>query len=171
MGERDTAILRAAGRRSTRTRSSAFHRRDSVSCGWKRERKLASAASPQTLTFHHSTLGGALKASMTEANPDGVITEIRELNLSYLLLAQRLLREDRAMAMFRLGVSSEIAELIEGLTLAQTVKLAAVSNPLCRFRMDEQIFLSAIADKGRGATPTQMHAAVLLAAQPVEAFR
>jgi flagellar transcriptional activator FlhD len=108
---------------------------------------------------------------MTEANPDGVITEIRELNLSYLLLAQRLLREDRAMAMFRLGVSSEIAELIEGLTLAQTVKLAAVSNPLCRFRMDEQIFLSAIADKGRGATPTQMHAAILLSALPVEAFR
>ncbi len=34
-----------------------------------------------------------------------MLDEIREANLTYLILAQRLLREDRAEAMFRLGVS------------------------------------------------------------------
>ena len=34
-----------------------------------------------------------------------MLSEIKEINLSYLLLAQRLLREDRAMGMFRMGIT------------------------------------------------------------------
>ncbi len=33
------------------------------------------------------------------------LESIREINLSYLMLAQRLLREDRPAGMFRLGLS------------------------------------------------------------------
>ena len=38
---------------------------------------------------------------------DSVLDDIQDLNLSYLLLAQRLLREDRATAMFRLKLRRE----------------------------------------------------------------
>lgn len=100
-----------------------------------------------------------------------MLTEIREVNLSYLLLVQRLIREDRAMAMLRMGFSAEIADILARLTLAQTVKLAASRNLLCQFRLEDHAFLSALVDKGRGTATAQMHAAIVLAGQPVEAFR
>lgn len=42
----------------------------------------------------------------------GTVNEIGDLNLAYLLLAQRLVREDVASAMFRLGMSRELADLL-----------------------------------------------------------
>ena len=45
-----------------------------------------------------------------------LLNEIRETNLAYLMLAQRMIREDRAQALFRLGLSDETADLIGGPT-------------------------------------------------------
>ncbi len=41
---------------------------------------------------------------------DQMLDDIREANLTYLILAQRLIREDRAEAMFRLGIGEEVAD-------------------------------------------------------------
>ncbi|KVD16538.1 hypothetical protein WI80_05755 [Burkholderia ubonensis] len=49
---------------------------------------------------------------------------IQDINLSYLMLAQRLLHDDREAGMFRLGLSAPLAELLSTLTLAQTTRLA-----------------------------------------------
>ena len=54
-----------------------------------------------------------------------ILAEIREANLSYLMLAQSLIRADREQALFRLGVSEETANLINALTPAQMMKIAA----------------------------------------------
>lgn len=104
-------------------------------------------------------------------NGMGIVHEIGDVNLSYLLLAQRLLREDRATAMFRLGLSSELAELLGNLSLSQVVKLAASSLLLCRFRFDDHAILSALTHDGRDIALQQAHAAILLAGQPVEEIR
>ena len=53
-----------------------------------------------------------------------ILAEIREANLSYLMLAQSLIRNDREQALFRLGVSEETAELIGALTLAIHIALS-----------------------------------------------
>ena len=53
--------------------------------------------------------------------------EIGDLNLTYLMLAQRLVREDVATAMFRMGLTRELADLLGGLSLSQIVKLAGSS--------------------------------------------
>ena len=45
-----------------------------------------------------------------------ILAEIREANLSYLMLAQSLIRADREQALFRLGVSEDTATLIGTLT-------------------------------------------------------
>ncbi|MGU7784547.1 flagellar transcriptional regulator FlhD [Burkholderia sp. PU8-34] len=100
-----------------------------------------------------------------------MLSEINEVNLSYLLLAQRLLREDKAMGMFRMGISEELADVLGNLTLAQTVKLAASNQMLCRFRFDDHVLLSSLADKGRSAVVAQAHSAILMAGQPVESVR
>ncbi|AXF19228.1 flagellar transcriptional regulator FlhD [Burkholderia pyrrocinia] len=100
-----------------------------------------------------------------------MLSEIKEVNLSYLLLAQRLLREDKAMGMFRMGVSQELADVLANLTLAQTVKLAASNQMLCRFRFDDHALLSSLADKGRSDVVAHAHSAILMAGQQVESVR
>lgn len=63
--------------------------------------------------------------------------EIADLNLSLQLLAQRMLREGRAAAMLRLGMSSEAAEMILAMTLPQAVRFASSNYALCYFRLDD----------------------------------
>lgn len=53
-----------------------------------------------------------------------LLKHIYDINLSYLLLAQRLIVQDKASAMFRLGINEEMATTLAALTLPQMVKLA-----------------------------------------------
>lgn len=99
-----------------------------------------------------------------------VLESIREINLSYLMLAQHMLNEDYAEGLFKLGLSAQMADLIHTLTPAQTIRLAQAQDIVCDFRFDDAAMLTALtaADKGLDATAT--HAAILLAAQPVKQF-
>ncbi len=100
-----------------------------------------------------------------------MLSEIKEVNLSYLLLAQRLLREDKAMGMFRMGIGDQLADVLANLSFAQTVKLAASNQLLCRFRFDDHAVLSSLADnKGRAVSLASAHSAILMASQPVESI-
>lgn len=99
----------------------------------------------------------------------GTTNEIGDLNLAYLLLAQRLVREDLATAMFRLGLSRELADLLGNLSLSQIVKLAASSLLLCRFRFDDHPVLSTLLNEGKTMALQQAHAAILLSGQQIEA--
>ena len=47
---------------------------------------------------------------------DHLLDDIREANMTYLILAQRMIREDRDEALYRLGVSEEVAEILADLT-------------------------------------------------------
>ena len=51
--------------------------------------------------------------------PEQLLEEIREANMSYLMLAQHMIRADRPQALFRLGLSEEVASVISGLTPGQ----------------------------------------------------
>ena len=65
-----------------------------------------------------------------------LLKHIYDINLSYLLLAQRLISQDKASAMFRLGVSEEMATMLGGITLPEMVKLAETNQLVCQFRFD-----------------------------------
>ena len=99
---------------------------------------------------------------------NSLLADIREVNLSYLLLAQRMLRDDYAASMFRLGFSNEVADILMRLSPAQLVKLASSSSLLCRFRFDDYSLLSALTHDVLGGALQQAHATILLAKQPVE---
>jgi flagellar transcriptional activator FlhD len=92
--------------------------------------------------------------------------EIREANLSYLMLAQSMIRDDRAAAMYRLGISEEVASIIEGLTPAQVVRMASSTMLLFRFRFDDTMIVDMLSDYGRGKLMAGTHAALLMSAQP-----
>ncbi|MBC7786161.1 MAG: flagellar transcriptional regulator FlhD [Methylophilaceae bacterium] len=102
---------------------------------------------------------------MTEAE---IMSEIRDANLSYLMLAQQMVRVDRATAIFRLGISKEIADLLENLSTAQTLKLSSMNMMLARFRFEDSAILGMLTDYKKNWAITSAHSAILMAGQPVE---
>jgi flagellar transcriptional activator FlhD len=94
--------------------------------------------------------------------------EIKEINLSYMLLVRQMIQEDKASAVFRLGISEEMAELLVGLSPAQLLKMAASNMLLCRFRFDEKLLFSMITDYNKDRMMSQAHATILMAGQSVE---
>ncbi|MBI1175068.1 MAG: flagellar transcriptional regulator FlhD [Sideroxydans sp.] len=103
-------------------------------------------------------------------NANQLHEEIKEANLSYLLLAQQMINDDQAAAVFRLGISQEMADLIARLTPAQLLKMAASNMLLCRFRFDERLLLNMVTDYNKDRLMSQPHAAIMMAGQPVEAL-
>ena len=97
-------------------------------------------------------------------------SEIKDTNLSYMLLAQQMIKDDKVASIFRLGVSEEMANLIEGLSPAQILKMASTNMMLCRFRFDERLLLNMISDFNKDRLMSQAHATILMAVQPVEAL-
>lgn len=94
--------------------------------------------------------------------------EIRELNLNYLLLAQQMLREDKAAAVFRLGISRDLADILQNLTPGQILKMSNSSLLLCRFRLDDQLLVEMLTSHSKDRAMAQAHAAILIAGQPAE---
>ena len=101
-----------------------------------------------------------------------ILAEIREANLSYLMLAQSLIRSDREQALFRLGVTEETAALIGTLTSAQMMKIAAGNTLSCRFRMDYDVVWNLLTNHGKGAANdgmSRLHASILMAGRHQDA--
>ena len=95
-----------------------------------------------------------------------LMNEIREANLSYLMLAQNMVREDRDAAIYRLGVSEDVANILEQLSPAQLVRMAASNMLLFRFRFDDSLIVDMLSDYGKGKLMAGSHAAVLMSARP-----
>ena len=104
-------------------------------------------------------------------NADQILNEIREANLSYLMLAQSLIRTDRDQALYRLGISEDSAALLVLLTPAQMMKIAASNTLLCRFRMDDDLVWSLLTNHGKSANDgtNRLHASILMAGRHQEA--
>src|SRR5512140_3753180 len=92
---------------------------------------------------------------------------VREINLTYLMLAQQMIKEDRAAAIFRLGISQDMVDVIGGLTPAQVVKMASSNMLLCRFRFDENLLLNMVTDYSKDRMMIQAHTAIMVSGQPV----
>ncbi len=96
--------------------------------------------------------------------------DIKEVNLAYLMLAQNMIRADRAGAIFRLGISDEIAAMLERLTPGQVLKMAGTDMLLCNFRFDDTLLIDLLANHERDRGVGHVHAAILAAGKPVEAM-
>lgn len=101
-----------------------------------------------------------------------LLAEIREANLTYLMLAQTLIRQDKAEAVFRLGMTEEACDLLGTLSAAQVLKLASRNTLLCSFRVDDEMVWSLLTNHsnnkiGNEATNT-LHANILMASRVSE---
>ena len=99
-----------------------------------------------------------------------MLGEIKELNLTYLMLAQHMIREDKSAAVFRLGISQELADILADLSAGQVLKMASTNMLLCRMRFDDRLILGLLTSHDKEGTMPHSHAAILLAGQPAEAL-
>ena len=81
--------------------------------------------------------------------------------------------QDKAEALFRLGMSEEAADLIGALSPAQILKIASGNMLLCRFRVDDDIVWNLLTNHNvnrvdNDAT-TKLHASILMAGRFAEA--
>lgn len=107
-----------------------------------------------------------------------LLKHIYDINLSYLLLAQRLIVQDKASAMFRLGINEEMATTLAALTLPQMVKLAETNQLVCHFRFDSHQTITQLTQDSRVDDLQQIHTGIMLSTrllndvnQPEEALR
>ena len=99
-----------------------------------------------------------------------MVNEIRELNLQYLILAQHLIRTDRAQAVFQLGISEAVADIIDALTPMQANRVASSSTLMCRVRFEDEVVWSLLTGGGRQDNEAldsarRLHASILMAGQ------
>lgn len=104
-----------------------------------------------------------------------LLAEIREANMTYLMLAQNLIRQDKAQALFRLGMSEEAADLISALSPAQILKISSGNMLLCRFRVDDDLVWNLLTNhttssKVDNDATTKLHASILMAGKFAEAM-
>lgn len=109
-----------------------------------------------------------------------LLAEIREANLTYLMLAQTLIRQDKAEAVFRLGMNEESADILAALSAAQVMKLASRSTLLCRLRVDDNLVWGLLTNHATSHAPDHaakkvgneatnaLHAGILMASRVSE---
>ena len=105
-------------------------------------------------------------------NTEQILSEIRESNLSYLMLAQSLIRADREQALYHLGINEDTSAMIALLSPAQMRKIASGNTLLCRFRMDDDMVWNLLTNHGKSAandTTSRLHASILMAGRHQEA--
>jgi len=102
--------------------------------------------------------------------PEQLLEEIREANLAYLMLAQHMIRADLPQALYRLGLSEEVANLIGKLTPGQIMKIAAGNMLMCRFRFDDEVVWNLLTTNGKVGYSNGLHADILMAGQMAEAI-
>ncbi|MDC9621502.1 flagellar transcriptional regulator FlhD [Xenorhabdus sp. XENO-7] len=91
-----------------------------------------------------------------------LLKHIYDINLSYLLLAQRLINHEKASAMFRLGISESMADTLAELTLPQLVKLAETNQLICHFRLEDHETVLQLTKESRVDDLQQIHTGILL---------
>jgi flagellar transcriptional activator FlhD len=102
---------------------------------------------------------------------ENLLSEVREANLSYLMLARQMIVADKAQATFRLGIDTDLADMIASLSSAQLLKIASSNMLLCRFRFDDRTVWDLITShsKDRETGMGSVHAAILLGSRSLEA--
>ncbi|MBW7657036.1 flagellar transcriptional regulator FlhD [Hydrogenophilus thermoluteolus] len=92
--------------------------------------------------------------------------EIRELNLNFLILAQRMAHDNVAAAAVKLGVAEEDLRWLQTLSPAKLVRLAQGAMLVPQFRFDGALLKQLAGDVGRDEAAAQLHALILAQKKP-----
>lgn len=104
------------------------------------------------------------------SNFDEYLQNIHDINLSYLLLAQQLIRQDKFAAGFRLGLSEGTIDNLKELSLPQLMKLSATNQLICRLRVDDEVVIENLTKDSRIEALQQIHTGIILSTNLLNAL-
>lgn len=87
---------------------------------------------------------------------------IHHLNLSTLLLSQRMLEKDKVMGMYRLGIDEETADILSNLTASQMLVLSETNQLNFQLRFENSEMIKKLTEDSRVSDIKQMHTGILL---------
>lgn len=90
------------------------------------------------------------------------VQNINDLNLSYLLLAQSLIKEDKDAASFRLGLTDPLMNILKGLSVSQLIKLASTNQLICQLRINSEAVIDFLTKDSRIDALQRVHTGIIL---------
>lgn len=90
------------------------------------------------------------------------VQNINDLNLSYLLLAQTLIKEDKEAARFRLGLTEALMESLKNLSVPQLIKLASTNQLICQLRISSEAVIDFLTKDSRIDALQHVHTGIIL---------
>lgn len=94
---------------------------------------------------------------------DSTLAEIQDLNMTYLVLAKQMLTEDRDAAIFRLGLTSDVADYLLSLSAKKLSQLTRSNQLVFSLRFESAADLEATLQSYRDYLGTPNHHSVVLA--------
>lgn len=91
-----------------------------------------------------------------------LLQNIHNINLSYLLLAQQLIREDKFSSGFRLGLEESTIEILKDLSLPKLIKLSTCGQLICRLRLDNEAVINCLTRDSRIDALQRIHTGIVL---------
>lgn len=93
---------------------------------------------------------------------DDILKCIHHLNLSTLLLSQKMLEKDKVMAMYRLGIDEETADILSSLNTSQMLVLSETNQLTFQLRFENAEMMKKLTEDSRISDIKQMHTGILL---------
>ena len=93
---------------------------------------------------------------------DDILKCIHHLNLSTLLLSQKMIEKDKVMAMYRLGIDEETADILSRLNTSQMLILSETNQLTFQLRFENAEMMKKLTEESRVRDIKQMHTGILL---------
>jgi flagellar transcriptional activator FlhD len=90
-----------------------------------------------------------------------LLSDLKDMNLNFLMLAQKMLIENRVTAKAQLGISELVAEQILRMGMSEMLRLASTSQSLCMLRFDDEKLWQLAIDNEIDARVSGLHASIL----------
>lgn len=94
---------------------------------------------------------------------DEIAREISDINLAYILLAQKLVKQDKAASMMRLGIGSKLADMLANMSITQIIKLSNSKFLIFSPRLDDEASIHAVGSEDKDSALQRAHMSILMA--------
>jgi len=98
-----------------------------------------------------------------------ITREISDINLAYILLAQKMVKQDRAASMIRLGISGKLADMLANMTITQIIKLSNSKFLIFSPRLNDEATAHVTGNEEKDSALQRAHMSILMTGQHLAA--
>ena len=92
-----------------------------------------------------------------------IAREINDINLAYILLAQKMVKQDKAASMIRLGIGAKLADMLANMSITQIIKLSNSKFLIFSPRLDDEASIHAVGNEDKDSALQRAHMSILMA--------